>query len=75
VNFQARYLTEFWWSQKRIIYLFLSSEMDFVAFFRISTTVRKSIQSIDSVGYPLFSMRSLKTAERVQSHRPDHFSQ
>jgi hypothetical protein len=58
VNFQARYLTESWWSQKRFIYLFLSSKMDFVAFSRISTTVHKTIQRIDSVGYPLFSMRS-----------------
>jgi hypothetical protein len=38
------------------IYLFLSPEMDFAAFCRILTKMRKPIETIESINVPLFSM-------------------
>ena len=40
------------------IYLFLSSEKDFAAFCRILTKTPKPIETIDSIGYAVFSMLS-----------------
>ena len=40
------------------VYLFLSSEKDFAAFCRILTKTRKRIDTIDSVGFTVFSMVS-----------------
>jgi hypothetical protein len=40
------------------VYLFLSSEKDFVAFCRILTKTRKHIDTIDSIGDTVFSMVS-----------------
>ena len=45
-------------TKSKSIYLFLSSEKDFVAFRRISTKTLKLIETIESVGVPLFSMLS-----------------
>ena len=45
-------------TQPKIIYLFLSSEKDFAAFPCILTKRQKSIDTIDSVGVPAFSMVS-----------------
>jgi hypothetical protein len=42
----------------KIIYLFLSSEKDFAAFRSILTKTQKPIETIDSIGDPLFSMLS-----------------
>jgi len=38
------------------IYLFLSHESDFVAFSFILTKTRKTVEGIDSIEQPLFSM-------------------
>jgi hypothetical protein len=40
------------------IYLFLSSEKDFVAFRFILTKTQKPTDTIDTIGFPVFSMVS-----------------
>jgi hypothetical protein len=40
------------------VYLFLSSEKDFAAFYFILTKTRKRIDTIDSIGDTVFSMVS-----------------
>jgi hypothetical protein len=42
----------------KTIYLFLSSEKGFVAFCCILTKTQKPIDTIDTIGFPVFSMVS-----------------
>jgi len=46
--------------EPKSVYLFLSSEKDFVAFRSILTKTRKRIDTIDSIGDTVFSMVSPK---------------